>query len=1058
MSNQTSSTGPGMFHQAKDTNASGSNFIDIGKVDGNMNIINVTHQSTVSTNPQQENPRSLPPFIDAPVDLLSAHFTGRGKELEQLKKLFDTDGGDIPARCAVFGMPGLGKTQLALQFANMEFINKHISHVFWISSTTTEKLQEGFANILCLIRQSHLLKLDLEARLVHVRRWFEESGSRTWLIVLDNVVGDTLGFLRKYLPRTNARGRILYTTRTQEVAEAIVLAAGQQHHVVRLDVLDAQDAATLFLKDAHILSNDSSISTSTAEQLVNCVGRLPLAIVQAASFKRNSLYSVERILALYQDTTHKAEMIEWENDLGVYEEKSVAVVFNSLLDCALQEDSAAANFLKLLSFFDAENIALEVLTCGAQKILANLNASRSSGSLALKYESDMNSRTVNRRGPFVAEEHLHTKDAMTAGGSSLEAVLASLIASPHRLPRVIRQLQRLSLLDCNDTATVLHMHDLVNFMIRETVKKGGQWQEYFDCAVKLIWAAVDNVDDVVSPKCWLQCAMIASHVESLANVDDIHSANMQLVRARIAMAKYMMAQGRYTESEAIFHQTLRCREQRLGPEHPDTLDSVHNLASAYNSLGRYGEAESLYGRALTGREKLGFGHPSTLETVNNLALVYRSQGKFSEAEMLSERALAGFEKNLGAEHTDTLTMVNNMASVYHSQGKYREAEALYKRAVTSREYQLGPEHPHTLGAMNNLALAYKLQARYNEAEALYRKALVGWEKQLGPGHPDTLASVDNLASVYDSQGKYGEAEQLYKRALAGREKLLGFEHLSTLITVNNLGLVYKSQGKYSEAEALFMRALSGWEKQLGPENPKTMTTMDNLALVYDFQGKYSEAEALLEKVLLRCEKKLGSDHPLTLVTLNNLAIVYTSLGRYDEAKALFEKALGGREKQLGSSHPRTLATLNCLASIYCLQGQYIKAKTFHDRALTGQEKQLGSEHPDTLKTVNNLALMYHLQGNHDEAETWYGRALVGREKQLGLEHPDTLSTVNHIACLYHSMGRYGEAKVLGTRALDGRIRQLGSEHPDTLKTMQNMLLVHNMVINLSETQPLPERL
>ena len=31
----------------------------------------------------------------------------------------------------------------------------------------------------------------------------------------------------------------------------------------------------------------------------------------------------------------------------------------------------------------------------------------------------------------------------------------------------------------------------------------------------------------------------------------------------------------------------------LGPEHPDTLGSVHHLARLYQDQGRYGEAEPL---------------------------------------------------------------------------------------------------------------------------------------------------------------------------------------------------------------------------------------------------------------------------------------------------------------------------------------------------------------------------------------------------------------------------------------------------------------------------------
>ncbi len=61
----------------------------------------------------------------------------------------------------------------------------------------------------------------------------------------------------------------------------------------------------------------------------------------------------------------------------------------------------------------------------------------------------------------------------------------------------------------------------------------------------------------------------------------------------------------------------------LGPEHPDTLTSVNNLAVLLMSQGDYAGAAPLYRRALEARERvLGPEHPDTLNSVNNLAYFY----------------------------------------------------------------------------------------------------------------------------------------------------------------------------------------------------------------------------------------------------------------------------------------------------------------------------------------------------------------------------------------------------------------------------------------------------
>ncbi|KZP24408.1 hypothetical protein FIBSPDRAFT_735738, partial [Athelia psychrophila] len=80
-------------------------------------------------------------------------------------------------------------------------------------------------------------------------------------------------------------------------------------------------------------------------------------------------------------------------------------------------------------------------------------------------------------------------------------------------------------------------------------------------------------------------------------------------------------------------------ERQLGPDHPDTLTAVHNIAALHERQGKHDEAEMLYKRALTGREtSLGIHHPGTVTTMKYLAGVYDAQGRDGEANDLRARA------------------------------------------------------------------------------------------------------------------------------------------------------------------------------------------------------------------------------------------------------------------------------------------------------------------------------------------------------------------------------------------------------------------------------------
>jgi tetratricopeptide (TPR) repeat protein len=186
---------------------------------------------------------------------------------------------------------------------------------------------------------------------------------------------------------------------------------------------------------------------------------------------------------------------------------------------------------------------------------------------------------------------------------------------------------------------------------------------------------------------------------------------------------------------------------QFGINHANYAGALNNLARVYEPLGRYGEAEGLYKRALAIREEaLGADHPDVAQALNNLANVYKDQGKYGEAEALHKRALTIREKALGANHLDVAQSANNLAVVYYFQGKYGEAEGLYKRALAIREQALGADHPEVAQALNNLAIVHQSQGNYGEAEALHKRALAIREKALGATHPEVAQTLNNLAA------------------------------------------------------------------------------------------------------------------------------------------------------------------------------------------------------------------------------------------------------------------------------------------------------------------------
>ncbi|KZP04222.1 TPR-like protein, partial [Athelia psychrophila] len=793
---------------------------------------------------------SLRPFNDAVVDLISSCFTGRVEDIQFIADAFASPTGSAPARCAVWGMPGLGKSQLSLKYAHSSFELGRHKHIFAISATTVEKLTQGLAGVLELVQHPARHNPDQAVQLTAARHCFENSeeyGFDEWLIMFDNATSETVAFLRQHFPRQNANGSILITTRTFEIAEALTNVAGQQHSICELKALSTIQSAELLLKKAGIPSS-TTLDVDSAKKLVERMGCLPLAVEQAgAMMKQSGFKSADRLNSLY-DEHGSGEIIGWTNSLTNYEETSVLAAFMAPLQQLGANNPDVLSFLRVLVCLDPENIPLDILVLGAEKTrdhLASNTESTSTGSPGPKRNRFSFHKFITKLpGKRAKPRPLAVLQSVQV---PLELIpLLDSICSDKWLRGACGHLKNLSLAQPLYGETIsLHIHDLIQQVVAQqtTAAHGSSENPYRALAVTLLSQAFPTVDDVSSPQSWTQCERVVPHVMSLVNhVGALPINVLGLLSARVA--EYFLKRGRYNEAAALCQHALAGQTQQLGAEHLDTLATVHRLADVYMFQGKYNDAEALYQQALAGREQqLGADHRATLDTVHGLAISYYRQGEYNKAEPLYQRALTGREQ-LGADHLDTLGTVNGLAVLYEEQGQYNKAEALYHRALAGRDQQLGADHPSTLDTVHNLAGLYKQQGKYNEAQPLYQRALAGCERQLGPDHPSTLGTVHNLAGLYRQQGNHVEAEALFRRALAGSERQLGPDHPDTLDTVHDIAALYESQGKYDEAETLYKRALEGYETSIGIHHPNTIMARKGLANVYRKQGRDEEANTL----------------------------------------------------------------------------------------------------------------------------------------------------------------------------------------------------------------------
>jgi hypothetical protein len=142
----------------------------------------------------------------------------------------------------------VGKSELACAWAEFTLAHQENAHVIWISATTVETLFQGFSRLLRVVNHPDQSHPDRTARLEAARRWLEETDTGNWLLIFDNVVPETLDFLRQHLPRVNGRGTILFTTRRRDVAVAVTSTSRERHEVVEVPWFDMKESVELFCR------------------------------------------------------------------------------------------------------------------------------------------------------------------------------------------------------------------------------------------------------------------------------------------------------------------------------------------------------------------------------------------------------------------------------------------------------------------------------------------------------------------------------------------------------------------------------------------------------------------------------------------------------------------------------------------------------------------------------------------------------------------------------------------------------------------------------------------
>ncbi|HZR43963.1 MAG TPA: tetratricopeptide repeat protein [Ktedonobacteraceae bacterium] len=714
----------------------------------------------------------------------NSFFTGREIVLKTLyERLHAAHLSGSPRVLALSGLAGIGKTQLALEYA---YRYRHdYRAVFWVTAETPEVL---LVDVLRLAEQLGLLtgkEQATDATLHLFKDWLHRN--QDWLLIFDNV--GLIESVAPYLPVESGRnGHVLLTTRA--------MAAGGLAEIVPVEEMRGPEGTLLLLHRAGLLMTGASLEQvseqirNDAERIVAEMDGLALAIDQAGAYIGETGCSLERYLHLFHEC--RARLLVQRGTLPVGHPESVATTWKLVFQKI--ERTPADDLLHICAFLAPDAIPEALLAhtsalsgsrmarFAADPLALDVALARLRNHSLLKRNADSNSISLHRLLQAVVRDNLKPAQRQTWAIRTVQ-VLSQATPDPETISWQTGQ-QYLSQIVAG--TQLIEEYHLVSRDAGWLLKHAGTMLKHvahYREAERMYEKALTMLEMVHGPE-HLEIAMTLSNLAQLLGI-----------------------QRKYEQAVSVYEKALHMREGILGPEHPDVASILDHLALLYSNWERYGLAQSSYERALQIREHtLGSEHPDTATTLDKLAVFYRLGKNYGLAEPLFKRALSIREHALGPEHPMTASALNNLAVLYRSQGNYTQARPLFERALQIHKQTRGSEHPAVATALSNLAYLVSLQGQYEQALDLYRQALFIRERAFGSEHPNTTVTWLNIGQLSLEMKLYEQAEDALQCALLTHEQALGKDHPRVARVLEVYGQLLHAIGREEEAKQYEERA------------------------------------------------------------------------------------------------------------------------------------------------------------------------------------------------------------------------------------------------------------
>jgi tetratricopeptide (TPR) repeat protein len=628
-------------------------------------------------------------------------FVGRAETLDNLQQMLQQS--NQVGLTAIEGMGGVGKTELALQYAQLHLLlGTYPGGICWLRARNEDiGLQVvKFAEVKLGIKPPENCKKLQEQVDFCWSRWHEGKV----LLVFDDVSNYTR--IEQYLPSQPSRFNLLLTTRFKlDLPQSLTL-----------DVLD--EAAALELLQGWIGAEKINHELVDVKELCQRLGYLPLALNLVGRYVKKRKISLAEMLRRLEKKGLKHESLERDNNDPAWTlniRRGVAAAFELSWEELSEEAQQLGCLLSLFALAPIPWDLVESVKTGQDaEVLEDARVELES----LHLLQGENTYDLHQ---LIREFFQNKLETFNDANSFKSAFVEGVVSIAKRIPET-PTLEEVNIFG----PSMPQLAEVANCLLDYVSNEDLGW---IFSGIGVFWQGQGFY--TLAEPWWLACR---TEIEKRFGYE-----NPRTAESIYNLASVYFDQGRYEEAEEHALEAWKSWKKSLGEKHFRVGSSLNLLGSIYSAQNRYTEAEMMYKKFLDLANHLpGENGVMVAQGLNNLASVYQSLGDFYEAESLFRKSLEIKKNLLGENHLDVANSIHNLAGTLMAQQQYEEAEGLYRKSIEMKKHFLGEEHPYLAESLNDLAMLYELQKRYVDATYLYLRAFEICSNRLGNQHPWTI--------------------------------------------------------------------------------------------------------------------------------------------------------------------------------------------------------------------------------------------------------------------------------------------------------------------------------